>query len=146
MTTRSNIAGLGATTRRATLASLSDGSGILSIRRFFGGLDGTVHLRHTVRDAVRLNGYGSASTGTEQALPRLRYCVYRAYDDAGQLLYVGFSERYRHRLAEHERKSQWWPEAREVRLLFFVDREAALLDEAVAIRQERPIYNERGLF
>ncbi len=67
--------------------------------------------------------------------------VYRAYDDAGALLYVGATRNKRQRMSAHEGSSVWW--ARSIRIDFRDYEDAARADrvEARAIRLLRPEFN-----
>jgi len=67
--------------------------------------------------------------------------VYRFFDSAGSLLYVGISVDLGGRLRSHSRIQPWWLEAATVKLAHFPDIEAARLEELRAIREERPRYN-----
>lgn len=69
-----------------------------------------------------------------------RTCVYRAYDEDGDLLYVGISMNLDGRLAKH-RGSIWWPEVDEITVKWFDGREAAKSAERRAIAEEQPRYN-----
>jgi hypothetical protein len=69
-----------------------------------------------------------------------RTCVYRFYDSAGVLLYVGLSMSLEGRLAKHRRKP-WWPEVARTELEWFDGREAAKDAERFAIHHEHPVHN-----
>lgn len=69
--------------------------------------------------------------------------VYRVYDAAGSLLYVGSTVDLPARLSTHRREAPWWPAA--VRMTredhdLVVDARAA---ERAAIDSENPIFNLR---
>jgi predicted GIY-YIG superfamily endonuclease len=70
--------------------------------------------------------------------------VYRCYDAAGQLLYVGCSKNPQRRIKEHTFTRTWWTDriARVV-LKVFPDRLLALLAEEQAIKAEHPIHNRQ---
>jgi predicted GIY-YIG superfamily endonuclease len=71
--------------------------------------------------------------------------LYRVFDAADSLMYVGISSRRNlRRLAEHEHGKPWWTEARRVSLQHFPTREDAAEAERDAIRDERPKYNIAG--
>lgn len=67
--------------------------------------------------------------------------VYRLYDSAGELLYVGVAGKPQARFKHHARKRRWWPEAARRDIQWHPDRETALQVEAAAIRSEQPRYN-----
>lgn len=67
--------------------------------------------------------------------------VYRFYDDAGRLLYVGITNDIKRRYKEHLQKP--WARDIEVRLhVLMPTRAEALAVEAAAIKFEQPLYNE----
>jgi hypothetical protein len=70
--------------------------------------------------------------------------LYRIYDSADRLLYIGISLSAAVRLAEHRVGSSWWPDVRTIRIEHHVNRPAARLAELRAIRAERPLYNIEG--
>jgi excinuclease UvrABC nuclease subunit len=94
-----------------------------------------------------MRGQGT-SAGSEGLLMATYYsdmvnrptCVYRAYDEDGELLYVGISMNLEGRLAKH-RVTTWWPEVDEITVKWFSGREAAKAAERAAIRNENPRYN-----
>lgn len=69
-----------------------------------------------------------------------RTCVYRAYSESGELLYVGLSMNLEGRLSKH-RSSAWWPEVGEITVEWFDGREPAKAAERRAITEESPRYN-----
>lgn len=69
--------------------------------------------------------------------------LYRHFDAAGRLLYVGISLHALHRLAQH-RGSPWYAQIARVDIEVHPSRTAALCAEARAIAQERPLFNVRG--
>jgi predicted GIY-YIG superfamily endonuclease len=70
--------------------------------------------------------------------------LYRCYDEAGELLYVGISDDWRKRLRDHENDSPWFDRAETLTLQHWPDREAAIEAETLAIREERPCWNRIG--
>lgn len=72
------------------------------------------------------------------------HVVYRCYDTAGRLLYIGCSNSIRARLDAHEDTSWWWPEVATVRNLLFPNRDTAREKERQAIFHERPRCNVKG--
>ncbi|MFC5802775.1 GIY-YIG nuclease family protein [Streptomyces formicae] len=73
--------------------------------------------------------------------PRIRTALYRFYDDAGELLYVGISGDPELRQAQHSKDKSWWPEVMDASIEWFNNRDVALDREASAIRREKPKYN-----
>lgn len=67
--------------------------------------------------------------------------LYRHFDAAGQLLYVGISLSAIHRLASHGNKSHWADEISRVEIERFLTKEDALAAESLAIALEAPLYN-----
>lgn len=73
-----------------------------------------------------------------------RTALYRHFDAAGRLLYVGISLCALTRLGGHRAASHWFPEIATVTIEWHPTREAATLAESAAITQERPAYNLAG--
>jgi predicted GIY-YIG superfamily endonuclease len=67
--------------------------------------------------------------------------LYRFYDRAGELLYVGITANMPGRLAAHRGDKSWFVEVDKIRLEHHVSREAVLSAEREAIIRERPKYN-----
>lgn len=70
-----------------------------------------------------------------------RHCLYRLYDDLGDLLYVGIAVNVQRRFIEHQSRKEWWPEVALRRLEWFPDRRSAEEAETKAIREELPAFN-----
>lgn len=70
--------------------------------------------------------------------------VYRAYDVAGDLLYVGMSTSAAQRLGAHEHHSGWWHEVATVTVRHLPTEAAARIHETHAIHSEAPKYNMMG--
>lgn len=69
--------------------------------------------------------------------------LYRAYDDAGQLLYVGMSISPLARLEQHA-NGPWMAHVANVTFERYPDRETAAAAERSAIRCEDPVFNRAG--
>lgn len=69
--------------------------------------------------------------------------VYRLFDDAGDLLYVGSTKWPRERRYAHKKKA-WWPEVESFRLTVYPNPEHARRVEWLAIATEHPRYNIAG--
>lgn len=67
--------------------------------------------------------------------------VYRFFDEAGSLLYVGSTFYPRDRLSDHKRHSPWFPLARRWECEEYVNEQSARLMEYVAIVTEEPRFN-----
>lgn len=73
----------------------------------------------------------------------MRQIIYRAWD-GDELMYLGVTINPGARLVAHKVQSIWWSRVTNItfeRLAEDLDRPAALLIEARAIRAERPLYN-----
>jgi hypothetical protein len=68
--------------------------------------------------------------------------LYRAFDEAGQLLYVGISLRVWERLAAHKKQSGWYPKLVILKVTSLPSREAAEAAEIDAIKNEQPLFNK----
>lgn len=69
--------------------------------------------------------------------------LYRHYDAAGVLLYVGTARDPVKRLIGHEGRSPWADDIATITIESFDTDEAAYKAEAIAVEKERPIYNKR---
>jgi predicted GIY-YIG superfamily endonuclease len=67
--------------------------------------------------------------------------LYRLYDRAGVLLYVGISNDVHGRIRTHRMEKTWGPLIADSRIEFYATRVSALDAEATAIRRERPRFN-----
>lgn len=67
--------------------------------------------------------------------------LYRLFNDAGELIYVGVAYDHIARLAQHRRDSPWWPEVSSFTVEERLTRELAEKAERDAIREELPRYN-----
>lgn len=70
--------------------------------------------------------------------------LYRFYDHADRLLYVGISLHAAQRAAEHRADKQWWSDVARMDVEHLNSRVEALEAELIAIRSERPIHNVTG--
>jgi hypothetical protein len=71
--------------------------------------------------------------------------LYRHFDDEGRLLYVGISLSAITRLAQHRSASHWSRAIVRVEIEHFDTRREALMAEAKAIIEERPLHNIAGV-
>lgn len=67
--------------------------------------------------------------------------LYRHFDAANELLYVGISLSVAHRLSQHMRGSRWSGQIARVTVEHFATRDDALQAEERAIKVERPRFN-----
>lgn len=68
--------------------------------------------------------------------------VYRLYDAAGELVYVGYSADAIKRSMQHARKSSWWPEIVRAECDFYDTREEAMAAEKALIKRHQPRFNK----
>jgi prevent-host-death family protein len=74
-------------------------------------------------------------------LDHCRTALYRLYDEAGVLLYIGISHQPDVRFEQHSKVKEWWPQVARREVQWFDDRPSAAVAEADAIRSEDPEYN-----
>jgi len=70
--------------------------------------------------------------------------LYRHFDAAGDLLYVGCSSNAIRRTEQHEAQAHWFPDVATITVQHFASVSEALSAEKAAIRAEGPKYNVRG--
>jgi prevent-host-death family protein len=70
-----------------------------------------------------------------------RTALYRLYDEAGTLLYIGISHQPEVRFEQHSKLKEWWPQVVRREVEWFDDRPSAATAEAAAIRSEDPEHN-----
>lgn len=70
-----------------------------------------------------------------------RTAVYRLFNSDGVLLYVGVARNPAERMKFHQQFKKWWAEVSDTTEEWFDNRALALDAEAVAIREESPLYN-----
>lgn len=68
--------------------------------------------------------------------------LYRAYGEAGQLLYIGISSDFGKRWKQHARTQLWWPEKHRLTTIWFDSRPEAREAEIAAIKAEHPKHNQ----
>lgn len=74
-------------------------------------------------------------------MARTKFYLYRFFDAADGLLYVGISIRAYERFSQHQTSSAWFPEAVKVTFELLPDMDELREAETRAIRDERPRYN-----
>lgn len=70
--------------------------------------------------------------------------VYRFYDTAGRLLYVGITCNLALRFAQHASDKTWWPHVARKTVVLYGSRDEAAAEEERAILGERPVHNVVG--
>lgn len=69
-------------------------------------------------------------------------CLYRLYNSAGALLYVGITSDIGRRWKEHRPEHHdWWPQVAERRVVWYLERAHAWHAERESVRVERPLHN-----
>jgi excinuclease UvrABC nuclease subunit len=71
----------------------------------------------------------------------MRTALYRHFDAAGVLLYVGISLNSIKRTAQHKYGAKWFQRIDRITFTWHDTRAAALAAEAIAIAKERPVWN-----
>jgi predicted GIY-YIG superfamily endonuclease len=74
----------------------------------------------------------------------LATAVYRFYDDADRLLYVGITSNLPTRFRDHQSGSSWWTEQRRATVVWMDSRAEAADEERAAICSEKPQCNIQG--
>jgi hypothetical protein len=100
-----------------------------------------------VRDYRKTVDVTIAPTIAEQARPRpIRggTAVYRLYNVAGALLYVGIADDPDVRFGQHAAEKLWWRDVAVDRVVWYRDRQAAAAEELRAIYEEHPAFNISG--
>lgn len=72
---------------------------------------------------------------------RKSYVLYRFYDHADVLLYVGLTADPGRRITQHRSTKSWWHQVSRVELEHFETLYEVRTAEAIAIREEAPLYN-----
>lgn len=78
---------------------------------------------------------------SEPKLRDRRTCVYRFFNAAGELLYVGVASNLASRKSSHRSASKWFGEVATTTEQWFDNRSEALAAEVAAIKKERPRHN-----
>lgn len=74
----------------------------------------------------------------------VRTALYRHFDAAGRLLYVGISLNSIKRTAQHKHGARWFQAIARIDIEWLPERTAALAAEAIAIARENPAWNIAG--
>lgn len=70
-----------------------------------------------------------------------KHALYRFFDDAGQLLYVGITNDPPRRMSQHADSKPWWPQVRGMTVDWYDTRAMVAAAERRAIRVENPLNN-----
>jgi predicted GIY-YIG superfamily endonuclease len=94
---------------------------------------------------VAVNGTRSTGPGTAHWLPG-RTALYRLFDAASRLLYIGISANPEARFGSHESTQPWWPQVdmSKTTVEWLDTRREAEAAEDAAILAERPLHNVAG--
>jgi hypothetical protein len=68
--------------------------------------------------------------------------VYKLRDLAKRVIYIGMTDDLKRRLSAHACDKLWWADVAFVSSAWYEQREAALVAEAVAIQDARPVHND----
>ena len=69
------------------------------------------------------------------------HALYRFFDSANRLLYVGITAALPTRLMSHNGDKPWWTSVHHITVEHFADRETVLKAETAAIKAEHPLHN-----
>lgn len=69
------------------------------------------------------------------------HALYRLYDDAGVLLYVGITWNLPQRMDGHSGDKGWWPQVARRTMIWYSSELDARIAEAIAIDTEKPLHN-----
>lgn len=72
------------------------------------------------------------------------HLLYRLYDAAGRLLYIGITWNPKERWKRHRKERPWWGDVRVAAVECHATEYEALTEELAAIKADRPIHNRRG--
>ena len=100
--------------------------------------------RKSAKERERLDLLALAAA-TVPTAPARSSCVYRYFDEAGTLLYVGKTVRGMQRAWEHAEHSLWWAEVAYSTVEHLPSDAQALAAEAHAILTESPLHNAQGV-
>lgn len=85
---------------------------------------------------------GAWPNGNPYLPPPGRSALYRLFDAAGRLLYVGVTTNPAQRFSEHRRSKEWWPQVARRDVQWIPTREEAEQREIAAILAENPLHNK----
>lgn len=70
-----------------------------------------------------------------------RFQLYRLFNVANELIYIGITGNINSRFERHSEKTPWWNEVASCTVEFFFDRRSLSTAESSAIYLEKPLYN-----
>lgn len=70
--------------------------------------------------------------------------LYRLFDEAGRLLYIGITTNPEQRFSSHASTAPWWPLVADKKVEWLSNRQGAERAEVEAIKAEGPLYNRAG--
>lgn len=73
-----------------------------------------------------------------------RTAVYKAYDEAGTLIYVGIARNWGHRWSQHSQRSEFFGLVAALKIEWFPSREMACARERQLIVEQQPTFNLRA--
>lgn len=101
--------------------------------------------RHRANDARPVRAYVRSDYLTVTPMPDnglfVRHSLYRFYDAANELLYVGITGSLPTRLDQHSADKVWFEDVATIRVEHFESRTELADAEETAIRTERPLHN-----
>lgn len=101
--------------------------------------------RHRANEARTVRAYVRSDYRTVRPMPDtgvfVRHSLYRFYDDADELLYVGITGSLPTRLDQHSADKVWFEDVATIRVEHFASRTELIEAEEAAIRAERPRHN-----
>ena len=71
----------------------------------------------------------------------MQTALYRHFNNANELLYIGISLSAVQRLGQHQKHSHWFSSITHLTITQYINREAAISAETIAIGKEKPLHN-----
>ena len=121
---------------RRTAAALTRAERIGAIADHLG-----IRYEEMERKAVRIEAWLEAPPATPGAAGSVT-ALYRHYDEAGVLLYVGIADKPAMRAEQHKGRSKWWRFVAATTTEWLQSRAAAEAAERDAIAAEAPVFNK----
>lgn len=84
-----------------------------------------------------------ANTSAQSRYPAV---LYRCFDAADRLLYIGVTSGMAARFRQHGKDSEWWGDVERVETVSFPQRHLAFDAERAAIVAEQPLHNRKRHF
>lgn len=118
---------------RRTLASLTE-------HEYAAGI--AYRLGVSVDQAAQIIGEACEIEGAEPARKSVECALYRHFDSAGDLLYVGIAKNPEVRAKQHAKSAEWWRFVARTEVEWHDDEATAALAERQAIAAEEPVFND----